>query len=47
MVNVGVGDHLIRAKVNSAFSGAPEEEVYLTFDERTMYVYERGGKLLT
>ena len=47
IVNVAVGDYLIRAKVDPAFSGAPEEEVYLTFDERAMYVYERGGKLLT
>ncbi len=47
IVNVSVGNNLIKAKMAPDFAAKMEEEVYLTFDEKAMYIYDRRGKLLT
>lgn len=47
IVNVSIGDHLIKVKAPPEFAASSDEEVYVVFDEKAMYIYERGGRLLT
>ncbi len=47
IVNVIVGGYLIKARAAPSFTAKIDEDVYLTFDEGAMYIYDRRGKLLT
>lgn len=47
IVNMTVGDALIKAKTTPGFTAEIGEKVYLTFDEKTIYIYDREGELLT
>lgn len=47
IVNVTVGNRLLKAKVPPGFTTEPGSEVYLTFDENSMYVYDEEDELVT
>ncbi len=46
IVDVTVGDNLIKAKTSSDFTSEIGEKIYLTFDEKLIYIYNKDGKLL-
>ncbi|MHC3130374.1 MAG: ABC transporter ATP-binding protein [Candidatus Bathyarchaeota archaeon] len=46
IVDAVVGGNLIKAKIPPGFAAATGSKVYLTFDEKAMYIYDRE-KLLT
>lgn len=47
IVNVAVGAYLIKAKAAPSFTAETDESVYLSFDEKNVYIYDRRGKILT
>lgn len=46
IANVTVGDRLLKAKVPPSFAAGPGTEVYLAFDEDSMYIYDENGDLV-
>lgn len=46
IVDVTVGDDLIKAKTSPGFTAEIGEQVYLSFDEKSIYIYDRKGELL-
>lgn len=47
IVNVSVGNYLIKAKAAADFTAATDDKIYLTVSEKAMYIFNRRGKLLT